>query len=355
MFILNRIVWVISLVLGSLLLLSYLAPFVPPAFWWPLAFLGLAFPILFIVNSVCLFYWLVQGKLKFIFPAVILFLGMPHYSKIYKLGGKDLPEKKEGIRLVSMNVKGLGFDEKKPFTDSLLNDLKKLNPDFACFQEFWNREHPQGKDMAHYFKKELGFKTYRFNGAGERNNGWGTIVFTRYPAVSHGAMDFGPKTINGVVWIDVKLPSGDTVRVYSVHLQSNRLSRDEEIHASDLEEQEVAVRKSKNIIKRLKYGFEERSEQVEQLCDHIDSCRFPIILMGDLNDTQLSYTYKRLSKNKKDAFVESGKGAGNTYVGPFPSYRIDYIFFDKAWEGAAYATGDHYISDHKLISTWIYK
>jgi len=29
---------------------------------------------------------------------------------------------------------------------------------------------------------------------------------------------------------------------------------------------------------------------------------------------------------KKDAFVESGIGFGNSYMGKFPSFRIDYIF-----------------------------
>jgi hypothetical protein len=31
----------------------------------------------------------------------------------------------------------------------------------------------------------------------------------------------------------------------------------------------------------------------------------------------------------KDAFRESGNGSGKTYAGPFPSFRIDYIFTIK--------------------------
>ena len=41
-----------------LLLLSYLAPFTDPAVFWPMAFAGLAYPAIFLINICFVIYWL---------------------------------------------------------------------------------------------------------------------------------------------------------------------------------------------------------------------------------------------------------------------------------------------------------
>ncbi len=340
----NRILWVLNLLVGVMLLLSYLAPFVNPLVWWLAAFFGLAFPLLFLINVAFLIYWLVQGKLKLFFPAMCLLLGYNHYAKVYKLNGRYEQRSDEHIKLVSMNVKYFGNGEGKVFVDSLCDYLEEEKPDIICFQEYKEEFKGVKGKTSIKLKKTCGMKYFLNKGEAH-----GTVIFTRYKPLHQGYISFGNNNVNGAIWADLVFSGKDTVRVYSCHFQSNQLSRSEQIHASDIQDKDKAMKKSKSLIKRLKAGFEKRSEQVDLVREHMDNCPYPIILAGDLNDTQLSYTYRQLIRDGKDAFVESGSGLGNTYVGPFPSYRIDYIFYNGGLRTFNYKNGPSFHSDHKLI------
>lgn len=350
MIILNRILWILNLIAAMALMLAYAAPYVNPMIWWMAAFFGLAFPVLFVANLLFVIYWLIQGKLKVFFSALVLLMGYSHYSKIVKINGEEAEHSEENTLLVSMNVKNFGWGTKLVFFDSMLNYLEGIQPEILCFQEFPHRKGERKMETSLEMKKRLKMRHLITNV--ESGNGIGVVLFTKYKMLKSGIIKF-PETIgNGAVWADLIIRE-DTLRVYSVHLQSNKLSTAEQFQTEDMEDQEKAVKKSKNIIKRLKSGFEKRSEQVEILLEHMEEAPYPVILAGDLNDTQLSYTYRKLRGEGKDAFVESGEGAGNTYVGPFPSYRIDYIFLPESFQSYSYKSGEHWGSDHKLIQTLI--
>jgi len=51
----------------------------------------------------------------------------------------------------------------------------------------------------------------------------GAVIYSKYPIIKKGYLDFKSK-VNSCLWADIALPSSDTVRVYSVHLESTRLS-----------------------------------------------------------------------------------------------------------------------------------
>jgi len=350
--ILNAVVWILNAIAGILLLLSYLAPFVSPMIFWGAAFIGLAFPILILVNIVFIIYWAIQAKTKLIFGLVCVVLGYNHWGKVYQVSGEEKAKADDMFRIASMNVKGFDRVNGENTLDSILSYTAKQDLDVLCFQEFWNSNTKDGSTCIRKFKNQLGLKHFHFNAVVGNREGHGTLLMSRYPIINSGDIEFGGNSLNGGLWADLHI-NKDTIRVYCVHLQSNSLSKTEEFHTKDLENQKEAVRKSKSIIKRLKYGFERRSEQVGLLVDHMDASPFPIVIAGDMNDTQLSYTYRSLRGDRKDAFIESGSGMGNTYVGPFPSYRIDYIFFDDKFSGYSYETGPNLGSDHKLIQTLI--
>ena len=62
MFIFHRIVFVLNSLCILPLLFSYLAPFISPELLWYVAFLGLAYPALVIINALFVVYWLVFLK-----------------------------------------------------------------------------------------------------------------------------------------------------------------------------------------------------------------------------------------------------------------------------------------------------
>ena len=62
-----------------------------------------------------------------------------------------------------------------------------------------------------------------------------------------------------------------------------------------------------------------------------------------------------MSKNLKDAFIESGKGFGRSYVGKFPSFRIDYILHSDKYKAYEFRTIPKELSDHYPIVTYLEK
>ena len=69
------------------------------------------------------------------------------------------------------------------------------------------------------------------------------------------------------------------------------------------------------------------------------------IICGDFNNTTFSWVYRNIGKNKKDAFIEAGKGFGKTFDFWFP-LRIDFILTDNTIEINHFKTFDVAYSDH---------
>ena len=71
-----------------------------------------------------------------------------------------------------------------------------------------------------------------------------------------------------------------------------------------------------------------RHEQARAVRQEIDNSPHPVVVVGDLNDVALSYTYYTISKGLHDAWLETSWGKwGSTFdlKGSF-GVRIDYIF-----------------------------
>ena len=71
--IIDRIFFLINCFSLTLLILSYTSPYISPVIFWPIAFLGLLFPILFCINICFLIYWFIKLK-KQIWPNIIILL-----------------------------------------------------------------------------------------------------------------------------------------------------------------------------------------------------------------------------------------------------------------------------------------
>jgi endonuclease/exonuclease/phosphatase family metal-dependent hydrolase len=107
---------------------------------------------------------------------------------------------------------------------------------------------------------------------------------------------------------------------------------------------------SRRIFDKLKTAFAIRASQVDNLSYSISQSPHPVILCGDFNDTPNSYAYQQLTANLKDAFMESGKGFGNTYIGKLPSYRIDFILHDDHFASWNFYRELINLSDHYPVT-----
>ncbi len=159
----------------------------------------------------------------------------------------------------------------------------------------------------------------------------GAAIFSRYPIVKTGNIAFETR-VNSCVWADIKLPK-QTVRVYSMHLQSNQVSTQTEkvLAERQLREEDTWV-EVRSIFGRIRHTSRIRAQQAETIAQHARQSPHPVILCGDLNEPPLSYTYRTLAKGLTDSFRAAGGGLGSTYAGRIPALRIDYIFCDPGFD-----------------------
>ena len=173
----------------------------------------------------------------------------------------------------------------------------------------------------------------------------GTFIFSKYPIVNSGGVNFGTLT-NSCTWADLII-NEKKVRVYSIHFQSNQVSRtaDKVRQEGDLRKKET-LKDIKGMMGKFKHYAQLRAEQAQQVANHIATCPHPVIVCGDFNDTPQSYTYQLLSKNLNDSFKEKGNGFGTTYAGSIPALRIDYILTHEKIKVQSYEILKENYSDH---------
>ena len=141
-----------------------------------------------------------------------------------------------------------------------------------------------------------------------------------------------------------------TIRIINVHLQSNKVSTQTEelVSSPDLAEKET-WKGMKSVISKIKRATAMRTTQAIEVQKFIAASPHPTIVVGDFNDTPLSYTYKQMSENMNDAFIEKGNGIGITYAGDIPGLRIDYLLGSEGVNFASYKRPTVDFSDHYPI------
>lgn len=347
MFLLNKIIFILNLIAALLLLGSYLSPIISPQVFWPVSLLGLAYFVLLMVNVVFIVYWLVQFKLHLFISLGAIIVGFSHIGKYVQLSGSGESSDKK-IKVISFNVQN--FDERH--TGNKYSDffefIKTESPDVLCMQDF-NRWVGITAETSTFdeLKKAMGGKVY-YTFKDEKTSD--LLIMSKYPIVKRKGISFSNfRTTNGAVWADINI-KGDTVRIFNVHFQSFLISN---MKLEGFDESGKAIENSKNIIKRLRNGFQRRVPQVDTILQEVGQTKRKFILCGDFNDTPMSYTYGRMTEKMKDAFIECGSGMGATYTGPYPSFRIDYIMHHPDLSVYSYNRNGTFGSDHRAIEAEI--
>lgn len=345
MFIVNKIVFVLNIIAAALLLGSYLSPVISPQTFWPVSFLGLAYIPLLIANVVFVVYWLIQAKLHVFISVGAIVLGFSYIGRYYQISGNTKPADEKTIKVVSFNIQN--FDERKrqanPYPE-YFTAIGEEKPDIVCMQEFnrWVGINEKNTSLEE-LKLAMG-KGFNYIERDKVTNS--LIIASKHKIIRHKGFTFGKKrTTNGAMWADI-LIGKDTIRVFNVHFQSFLLNK---VKLDSLDTKDKALEGSKSIVRRLRNGFVNRVPQVDSVLMEIENSPYKIILCGDFNDTPLSYTYGKMTKNLRDAFIECGSGLGATYSGPYPSFRIDYILHNPSFKAYNYKRGLSYGSDHKMI------
>ncbi|MBK9255327.1 MAG: endonuclease/exonuclease/phosphatase family protein [Saprospiraceae bacterium] len=310
----------INLVVIAATLLAYGAPLTDPKFTWVISFFGLFYPLLLMANLLFIFFWAIKKPLYILPSLICILIGWTHVEGFIGFKKGNQSNSNADLKVMTCNISNASHgyhkdkqrrNEKK---DVLINLLKNRDDiDVFCFQEV-------GEYALGILKTS--YKNYKFHQTQK-----GAVILSRHPIIKKGQIDFGTIT-NSCLWADIKVGS-DTVRFYSFHLQSNRITNDAEKIAEKMEFKEKQTWYDiKGILRKYRNNHIKRSKQAELIAKHAASSPYPVILAGDMNDPPLSYTYKVLSKNRTDSFKAKGSGLGTTYAGVIPFLRIDYVFAD---------------------------
>ncbi|TVZ55118.1 endonuclease/exonuclease/phosphatase family metal-dependent hydrolase [Lutibacter sp. Hel_I_33_5] len=320
----KKLLYLINSIVAAILLLSYLLPFISPKSVPTFAVLSLLVPFLIIANLLFLIYWLIKLKKQFLLSAVVLGIGWLFSSPFYKLSGTNNVLNSD-VKVMSYNVRTFNYykwNKDKNAAQKTFEFITEKEPDILAIQEFYESD-------------KISFTyPYKYIKTKSKNNKFGLAIYSKFKIIRQGSLDFANST-NNAIYIDI-LKDKDTIRVYNLHLESLKINPDKENFGEE---------NSEKLLKRLKSSFTKQTNQTEVFLAHEKQWKGKKIICGDLNNTAYSWVYNQIANNKKDAYIEAGKGFGKSFNYFFP-VRIDFILTNENTEVTRFRTFPVKYSDH---------
>ncbi len=358
----KRFLLLCNIIVVAVFLVACVVPYIDPSGWWFLSILGIGFPFLLLIVIAFFVWWLIAKRKYALLSGIALLLGIKSISVFFafNFSAGFTVEKKGDIRIATWNV--ARFIEMKNNNNKgsqtrlkMFDLLKEQNADILCLQEFIHvDDNPEWYANITDIQKKLNYPYYTYTYYNDGNPNFilknGTIIFSRFPIVDSGQINFPrPSLREGFVFADIRVKQ-QTIRVYSTHLQSFQLRQDDYKKISQIKEGEDGiVSNSKSIFAKMKTAIVNRQIQTDLARKIMDDSPHPVMFCGDMNDVPNSYTYFTLRGNMQDAFLEKGKGIGRTFSSLSPTLRIDYILADKSFKVKQFKRVVKNYSDHYLL------
>ena len=361
------LLFAVTIVSALAMLFSFLAKIFPPSFSSTIAYCGLLFPYLLILNFAITIIWLVVDFTWALIPVLVILLNVNNIDKHFQLRGTEKPEVCANcLKVMSYNAKAFNIYDKnqKSLNKQVIQFLQNEKPDILCIQEYsYDNTGKSGFNSTEAIINALNVKdnerTHKILLPYKNKLGYqfGMAIFSKYRIVGGGFVETSDSSSNKSMYVDIRFNS-DTIRIYNIHLASMHLdSTDYEtgkaIWAGSYDSS--FNNKAQKLSNKISMAYVLRQHQAKTVHAHISECPYPVILCGDFNDSPASFSYNKIMHGLKDAYRCSGEGTGTTYIGKdFPSYRIDYIAHDKQFNDFQYTVcRDLDVSDHYPIYTYI--
>jgi endonuclease/exonuclease/phosphatase family metal-dependent hydrolase len=334
------------------LFICYLAPFVNPANFWPVAFFSMAYiPILFI-NLVFLVGWLFRYQWMALISGICILLGIGFIPRAIGFHTDDFPLQKASstnIRMMTYNVYDFLNQEEDNHDNTnrqIYQILREQQPDIVNMQEYFVHNSDRGA-TADSIKKVLHTPYYWFRVLKiTPYDSTGLAIFSKYPIINRDTIPLIKGIATEGIYVDIKV-GNKMLRDYCFHLQSTQFDRGENDYLEKLSHDgKPNLHQSRNIGSKLKWAFIKRGQQVIGLKQQLAQCPYPYIIGGDFNDTPLSFVVNYMDDGLTDAFREKGSGLGITFYGQFPGFQIDHIMVSKQFNVLNYHIIKQQLSDH---------
>ncbi|MBO3097430.1 endonuclease/exonuclease/phosphatase family protein [Gelidibacter pelagius] len=323
----DKFLFFFNSIAATTLLLAYILPYIEPKRFAFLSVLSLTVPFLIIVNLLFVVYWLLKVKKQLLLSLIVLLIGFNHLTSLYKISASKQVDDVDNIAVMNYNVRLFNVFKWIPDIDAaqdISQFIEDKKPDIISMQEY-------RPDDGLVLKKY-----YRFEAVGGERIKNGQAIFSKFPIINTGSIEF-PNTYNNAIFADV-VTGKDTIRIYNVHLQSLKIDAN-----TDPLKNEAA----ENLFRRVGSTFRLQQAQTDLFLEHKSKSPYKTIICGDFNNTAYSYVYKEIKGNDlRDAFVEAGNGFGRTFDFKFFPVRIDFILVDQNFEINGFKTYDVKLSDH---------
>ena len=212
-----------------------------------------------------------RHKITFLLGVCVLIFGLkPMLS--YVKPGISSKVKKAQVQVLTYNaMMGVQLvDKKHQFTEKRKDLFKELmlrepQPDIICVQEANRLVRGAYKEVIDYpYVHEIETR--------------GAVIYSRFPMIKTGQIDFG-QNVNSCLWADIIPLPGDTIRIYSMHLESNRLSQEsyEFLEGEGYETQQAISGIVDLVTKYPKYAGK-RGNQAELVKGHMNKSPYPVLL-----------------------------------------------------------------------------
>lgn len=328
-----------------LLLLSSLSVYISPELFPVAELMCLAFPVwlaICIVVFIPLCFY--RKKLVFIYLCIFL-LNAPAIYNYCPINTNS--EYRADLSVISYNVNGFG---KKPHFDTELlkqfaEAFNNSDADIIFFQEgTW------ANTLADPLKTKYPYQEYT------KTNGEYSVLgtFSKYPISSMEIID--TTSHNTCAVVKIILAEGDTLNVVNCHLVSLGISKGYNEGLSETNKKyHLKQAETQGLILQIMSAAATRAEQVDRIAAYLEKNKDAnIILLGDFNDTPISYAHQKFSNYLSDCFRRSGNGIGRTYSDYCLPLRIDHLFCSKQWIPiSCRIKNEIHLSDHfPLICTF---
>lgn len=325
--------------------------------------MGLAFPVLVVINALFIVLWIVISPRRVVIPLlgfIVAYIPVRTYCPLNIR--KAAPE--GALKVLSYNVQNL--DKKLyPLDDDgffpALSYVKQQDADIVCLQECTLRGHViNGMSQLYQY----------IDSVHPDDKAASVTLMSKYPILKKERIYY-PSKGNSCAAFFLSV-DGDTVVVINGHLETNGFTLDErdefgimvseaksKIKEHNRPEMTDTMRTTTRILlAKIEEAAAKRAPQARAIARYIDSIRhLPVIVCGDFNDNPLSYAHRTVAHHMTDCYIESGNGPGWSYNKNSMRVRIDNILCSKHYKpyqcavDKSVTASDHYPMVCYLVRT----
>ena len=276
-----------------------------------------------------------MGKVKYvIWGCLVLLLVISCLNWKYEViafhpFGRNVQHK---LKVMTWNVRcsrGADSERQRRIAELIL----KEDADFVLLNEYL-------QDSCNVMDSLLRFK-YPFTEEYQSHRICGDIFYSKQPMANSGHV-FTPKGVKGIQTIKATLAIGnDSNQVFGVHMASNHY--DGSTHVKESKSDSLSY-------ERYIDAQEKRCFQAHWTKDAVLESKYPVIVMGDMNDFNCSAPLDTLTLcGLKDSWWEGGNGYGCTFHDGWMRLRIDHILHSRELKLESIRVVDTNLSDHNPV------